>query len=214
MKITGNGLFLTRLNEEDGNLNIFVIFVTMKYPDYHDIRLPFLKSNGKNLYDRFTPGGAPFRIVGPASPLIWRRATEKLAYFFHREMQFDFPPYEASEVTNWDLAKDRVIVLVKETTLTDWEQYLFFIGAVGIRWRVCDNAPACWAITWVWLHPYERRQGHLTRVWPFIMETFPSARIEPPISQAMVAFLRKVGYKEPEPRFLDGLLGIPVTGTQ
>lgn len=176
---------------------------------HYDIRLPLVKAVEKNLYDSQAPMASRFRIVGPASPVTWRDATEKLAYYFRRELEYDSPPYTAAEVENWDLAKDRVLVFVKDTVLEDWEDYLYFIGAVGVRWREWDNAPHGWAIAWAWLHPYERRKGHLSKSWPFLLEKFPNFRVEAPISDAMIGFLKKMEYKEPEPQFLGKLLDGP-----
>lgn len=168
-----------------------------------------MKAGLENRHDDSVPAGAPFRLVGPVSPLSWRRAVEKLAYYFRREFGYDFPPYEASEVENWDLAKDRVLVFIKKTTLEDWEDYFYFVGAVGMRWRKWDDVPHGWGLAWAWLHPYERRKGLLTQAWPFLTEKFPAIRIEAPVSEAMLGFLKRVGYREPEPRFMDAALGVP-----
>ena len=166
------------------------------YVDHYDIRLPFLAANDNHNHDDSRPEGAPFRVVGPVSPRPWRDAVEGLAYYFRRETGYDFPPYTASELDwNWDLAKDRVLVFAKETVLTDWVEAVYFFGAVGVRWRDWRDAPASWSIAWAWLHPYERRKGHLTKAWPFILKMFPSPHVEPPLSQAMIGFLKKVGYE-------------------
>jgi len=171
-----------------------------------DIRLPLVKAAEANVYNTELPEKASFRIVGPASPESWRHATEKLAYYFKRQLSYDFPPYVASEVADRDLDKDRVLVFIHDTVLADWEDYLYFVGAVGIRWCDWENAPASWTITWAWLHPYERRAGYLSRVWPFLLQKFPNFRVEAPISEAMIGFLRKINYEEPEPKFLGDLL--------
>jgi len=76
-----------------------------------------------------------------------------------------------------------VLVFVKRTTLEDWKEYLYFIGAVGMRWRKWEDVPDGWGLSWAWLHPYERRQGLLTKAWPFLTEKFPGMRIESPVSE-------------------------------
>ncbi len=170
----------------------------MEHVEHYDIRLPYLAVDDNYRHDDLRPEGAPFRVVGPVSPRPWRDAVERLAYYFRREMRYDFPPYTASEVDlNWDLAKDRVLVLAKETVLEDWQDAIYFFGAIGVRWRNWSDAPASWSIAWAWLHPYERRKEHLTRAWPFILEMFPSPHVESPLSPSMVSFLKKIGYEKP-----------------
>ncbi len=44
---------------------------------------------------------------------------------------------------------------------------------------------------WVWLHPYMRRKGCLTRAWPIFAERFGQFDCEPPLSDAMQTFLEK-----------------------
>jgi hypothetical protein len=116
-------------------------------------------------------------------------------------MEFDFSLYTASELdSDRNLAKDRVLVFARETATQNMERAICFYGAIGIRWRIWSNAPASWSIVWAWLHPYERRKGHLTKAWPFIMEMFPSPHVEWPLSSSMGNFLKKIGYEKP---FLD-----------
>jgi len=101
-------------------------------------------------------------------------------------MGFDFPPYTANE-SDFDAkpSPDRVLVFSKSQPGTD---AVYFIGAVGVRWAEWSDAPPCWSLTWAWLHPYERRKGHLTRAWPILIEMFPNPHMEPPLSEAMERF--------------------------
>ena len=146
---------------------------------------------------------APFLVVGPQSPLSWLKAVEEMAYYFKRELKFEFPTFTAEERFKSELHRDRVLVFYKTEILDhnptpknpkDFTNAYTFFGAIGVRWRQRENAPASWSLPWVWLHPYERRQGHLTKAWPFLLKMFPKFSVEPPISPAMTSFLKKVGY--------------------
>lgn len=50
--------------------------------------------------------------------------------------------------------------------------------------------PHAWSMTWVWLHPFERRRGHLSKVWPFMTARYGSFAVDRP-SPAMRAFLTR-----------------------
>jgi hypothetical protein len=163
--------------------------------DYYKIVLGCLREQ-RNVHQREAPRGAPFRPIGPNSPKPWRKEVERLAYYFRREMGFDFAPYTADESDNsLEVDRDRVLAFTKE----EWGR-VRFVGAVGIRWREWDDAPSGWSVSWAWVHPYERRKGYLAKVWPFVLEMFPNPRIEPPVSTAMKRFLKKVGYSTQDSR--------------
>lgn len=140
-------------------------------------------------------GDSPVRLL-PGSPKILLRSVEKLAYYFKREMHFDFVQFEAAET---EASRDFV----------PYEAYAFFepaydrveeakptphrvFGACCFRLRGwSDHAPA-WSLDWVWMHPYFRHRGHLTRAWTIFEhrygENFHVAR---PFSLAMNSFMEK-----------------------
>lgn len=164
---------------------------------HYEIRLPFVKVV-KNPQQNEIPTDVPFLIVGPNSPLAWRKAAENLACYFRREFGYDFVQYQATECHHdWSLAKDRVLVFAKKSVNTSFEDVFCFFGAVSVRWIKWSNAPPSWSIEWVWFHPYERGKGHMTKAWPFILQMFPEPSVAPPISPAMKSFLVKVGYTKP-----------------
>ena len=148
---------------------------------------------------------APFMVIGPQSPLSWLKAIEEMAYYFKRELMFEFPTYSANERFKPELQRDRVLVFHRTEVLghkptprnpKDFINAYTFFGAIGVRWRKWECAPASWSLPWVWLHPYERRRGRLSKAWPFLLKMFPNPYVEPPISPAMSAFLKKVGHTE------------------
>jgi len=112
----------------------------MKHAAHYEIILPYLK-RVKNPHDRETPYGAPFLTLGWKSPIKWRQSVESMAYYFRREMHFDFPPYTATETDfSTDLHRDRVLVLYKTAILDDFVKVYYFIGAIGVRWREWTDA--------------------------------------------------------------------------
>jgi hypothetical protein len=45
---------------------------------------------------------------------------------------------------------------------------------------------------WIWIHPYCRRQGLLSKAWPEFEKMFPGFEPDPPLSPAMQAFVAKM----------------------
>jgi hypothetical protein len=60
------------------------------------------------------------------------------------------------------------------------------IGAVCFRFR------KKWTLDWVWIHPYQRRKGHLTHAWPVFKNMFGDFAVMKPLSSAMNSFLPKM----------------------
>jgi hypothetical protein len=145
-------------------------------------------------------GDAPFLVLGPQSPVSWLNAVEQMAYYFKRELKFDFVPFWADEWLDNALERDRVLVFYQTEILDhkptpknpkDFKNAYTFYGAIGVRWQQWDDAPASWWVPWIWLHPYERRRGHLTGAWPYLLKMFPNPCIERPVSPSMQSFLKK-----------------------
>jgi hypothetical protein len=133
----------------------------------------------------------PFSILGPESPLSYRKAARLLAEDFANNAHFSPAPYEANEAQDYwpGYARDRVLLFSKPV---DSEKICCF-GAVGIRWKKYDDLPeAGWFMTWAWFHPSEQRKGHLTTAWPHILRLFPNFIPDPPLTPAMESFLKKM----------------------
>lgn len=63
------------------------------------------------------------------------------------------------------------------------------LGACAFRWRR-DH----WAMQWIWLCPQARHKGLLTKWWPLFIMWFGNFDVEQPLSDAMAAFVKKVGH--------------------
>ncbi len=137
-------------------------------------------------------------LVLPTSPLLMRKRVEKFAKHFKREMNFDFPQFEASEST-------------RDSYFVPYEAFIFhksandlwfgegpvkqrFFGACCFRWREWENAPAEWSLDWIWFHPYFRSRGYLKEAWPFLEKRYGQFHIAEPLSCSMEKFLNKVGW--------------------
>ncbi len=134
-------------------------------------------------------------LVLPTSPMVMRQRVEKIGRYFKREFRTDFPPFLASEVPG-------------AYGCIPYEAYLFFeeardrleegksfpsriVGAACFRWQTWTNAPAGWEFSWVWLHPFARRRGHLSRAWPIFESKYGKFHLGTVLSRDMKAFLVK-----------------------
>ena len=133
---------------------------------YYTIKLPDLRTCGT-------------LEVTPKSPMRLRKAVERFAYYFHREMGFDFVQFVAADKT------------------PNYITYIFFdesrnvhCGACCFRWRKYTNHEPQWAMQWIWIHPYRRRSGILKKHWPMFDKLRPFL-LERPVSPAMQGFINK-----------------------
>lgn len=137
-------------------------------------------------------------MVSAGSPRPYKSAVETLAVCFVRELGYDFRPFTVSEYSNriYRRADER-------TTDGNTRSFLWFNTAEGHpgHWATFG---ACtfrlkgdhWRLMWVWMHPYERRKGHLRMAWPFFRSMFGVFLPEPPYSVDFLAFMRKLGYDD------------------
>ena len=65
-------------------------------------------------------------------------------------------------------------------------------GACAFRWREYGNE-SCWALQWIWITSQYRRSGILTKRWKPLRRHHGDFVLEPPVSDAMVAFVTKMG---------------------
>lgn len=126
------------------------------------------------------------------TPLLARKATEVIGYYFRREFRYDFPPYQAHEDGD---VRDRVFLLTQQE---DWETE-YAVGAIVFRWRKYSNAPEQLVLSWVWIHPFLRRQGILAAYWGIFRKHYGDFHVESPLSKAMKAFLEKMRTFPPDP---------------
>lgn len=123
--------------------------------------------------------------VGQNSPLWMHGAVLERAFEFKREFRYDFVQWDGSKVTRAG---------------EEWEGWLFaadsegtIAGACAFMNRVAAVAVPDWSLQWVWLAPKFRRSGFLETRWEEFLKLYGDFDIEPPLSDAMQAFVRKHG---------------------
>jgi hypothetical protein len=125
-----------------------------------------------------------FGCVTGQSPISTRRCVEQIARYFRREFRYDFVQYSAEHPKS-------------DTRAYIWHPQYYageqetVIGAAYFCWREWSDADPGWALAWIWFHPYERRKGRLSSAWDYFRLRFGDFFVEPPLSAAMEAFLRK-----------------------
>ena len=122
------------------------------------------------------------------SSLASRRAVTRIAYYFRREFRFDAVQYSEANEEPSDVA----FLWHKADWISKRHEFgRLPLGACVFRWREWTDAPHGWALVWIWLHPFIRRQGHLTAIWTSFKEWFgEDFHVEGPLSDAMETFIK------------------------
>ena len=118
-----------------------------------------------------------------ASSPQWRHAAIYLrALAFKREFRYDFVQWGSP--TGDSDPYVRGYLFINSGNIA--------VGACAFRWREYDGK-AFWGLQWMWIAPKYRRSGVLTKHWHTLRQLHGDFYIEPPVSDAMVAFLTKNG---------------------
>jgi len=117
-----------------------------------------------------------------------RKPVFQIATYFHREMGFDFVQYSTDQLSTTDSA-----FLFAYSPDIDVH---FGIGAACFRLVEWSTAPACFSLEWAWIHPFFRRHRFLSQAWPHFVRRYERFHVSHPRSEAMQAFLNKIGYVE------------------
>jgi hypothetical protein len=120
------------------------------------------------------------------SPVAHRRIIERFGYYFKREFQYDFPPFETDVIRRY-----QAWIFASKERDPDWRPF----GACEFVPNNPTNAQY-WVLAWIWFHPYFRGNGYLKRAWPiFVADLGGPIEVSQPISRAMLGFLRVVDPK-------------------
>ena len=156
-------------------------------PEHYRIQLPSMPwPNGRTLTmrKRGDTTKEDLHEVSLSEPLKYRKAVEKLAYYFRREFGYDFPPYHARSTT------DVVFMWIGMDFDNIGNKKSVGYGVCAFDYETC-GADRHWFLTWAWLHPYERRKGHLSKALPYFEERFGDFGVQYPLSESMENFLAK-----------------------
>ncbi len=122
--------------------------------------------------------------VLPKDPISARKSLYRMACYFRREFGYDFVQYDINEDDNGNHA---AFVL----TAANYISKDSVIGGMCFRKREkCEILKDHWGLQWVWIHPFSRNKGYLSRVWNQLNKTFPDFLVESPLSNAMKGFLK------------------------
>lgn len=145
-------------------------------PSEFDIRMPKVSIYGSN----------PAPVLW-SSPLAHRRAVYRIARHFKREFGYDLTQYG---VDGKETDRACVAYLWHAPNLYSSGPTGVCFGATCFRFREEGG----WAMQWIWIHPYMRSRGVLSRSWDMFEAQHPNFGCEPPLSKAMLAFLEKRGH--------------------
>ena len=133
---------------------------------------------------------ALFAVVRRSSPHPLRRAVQRVAHYFRREMHFDFCQY--TEDGNFE----HTAFLWSASESLDANNKVDIIGACCFQPTTFTDIGTLPSLTWIWIHPYRRRSGMLIRSWPYFEKRFGRFYVEKPLSSAMEQFLQtKTSYE-------------------
>jgi len=120
---------------------------------------------------------------------MYCEAVAQFGRYFRCEFGYDFPPYDVSEHCNDGDEYIHPYLFTDLRSLTG-NSFIRPIGACGFRFLKEESQ---WMLTWVWLHPFTRRRGYLSKAWDYFCRLYGDFEIEYPLSDAMKAFLEKQG---------------------
>jgi len=127
-----------------------------------------------------------------------RKAVEKIATFFRRELDYGFVQYDAKEPSGgrYEPYIPTIAYLFTNPDLLHYtnagKSRIATKGACCFRKRAYqDMTEPIWELDWIWLHPYERNKGILQRYWQVFMKEFEMFFPSHPISKSMEKFLLK-----------------------
>ncbi|MGE8063729.1 hypothetical protein [Pseudomonas sp. NPDC089569] len=136
------------------------------------------------LAKRFAPGFNAER-VDDNSPMGIQREVFRRAISFKREFGYDFIQWPGDE---------------HRSVGPDWHGYLIpagpdgcIAGACAFALQPAEGGSKQWSLQWIWLAPKYRRHGLLVQRWTYYLEQYGDFYIEPPLSDAMKAFVRAHG---------------------
>lgn len=113
------------------------------------------------------------------SAITYKKALESIAWYFKREFGYDFVQYTAGV----SIDRDVPILFLN----SDYIRYEC-IGGLHLVWHQEINS---YILHWVWLHPFIRRSGLLSALWPTLREQYGAFIVDTPLSRAMNSFLIK-----------------------
>jgi len=124
-----------------------------------------------------------------SSPKL-KKFVYRIAVYFRREFQYDFVQYSEDEQ---DLTH-RAFLFFSRASDKYYDKDIYrILGGGCFRQRKYQDFPESYALKWIWIHPYMRRKGMLTKAFDEFMNQFEQFRVESPYSVEIKSFLEKGG---------------------
>lgn len=150
-------------------------------------------ARGKWTYEKRDPSpvSVPLCVTSKSLP-SFRNAVGHMARYLHRERDLDpwlwDPQAEEPDARGYLWTVD---LHGTEKKITKSARAGLFAAVGGCCFRPRPEDPSKWLLTWVWFHPFFRRQGLLSAAWPYFRTRFPQFVVGPPYSREIVAFMEK-----------------------
>jgi len=115
---------------------------------------------------------------------MYCQAVEQFGKYFRREFKYDFLPYTVSEHCKHGDEFSHPYLFIEPN-------HNLFIHANGACEFHFSKERNKWTLNWVWLHPFARRQGYLSKTWSYFCQLYGDFELEYPLSDVMKTFLTK-----------------------
>jgi hypothetical protein len=134
-------------------------------------------------------------IVDEKSDINLHNEVYKIAKYFSEDINyFGIPPYPLLGIKN----KEDIALLftaeVIDLDKTEPMSYRIF-GSCYFSRQSFTKDNDCWALEWIWLHPFFRNKGNLKKYWPYLENNFGDFLIMGDVSNDMEAFLEHIESK-------------------
>ena len=143
----------------------------------YNIELPILDS---------LEGYKDLLYIEPTSDCALKTALETMACYFKQEFRYDYLQYDKSEHPSectGVLFCERAMDLVRDENHFPNR----VIGGACFRREETEF----YFLDWIWLHPFARNRGRLSREWKAMESKFGKFGFTEPLSPHMAAFLKR-----------------------
>ena len=136
--------------------------------------------------------------INKSSPIQLLDSLEQFAKYFKREQGYNFVQFDAKDIN--DPNSPFLGFLFAESGLNQMTEEhgnytpSLLVGGGCFRYETLANNETRAKLDWIWLHPYNRNSGNLSRYWPQIKSLANDSKgflLELPVSKPMRTFLKK-----------------------
>lgn len=115
-----------------------------------------------------------------------KKFVYKFAFYFRREFNYDIIQYSEDE----EELTHRAFLFLSRAGDQYYDKDIYrILGGGCFRQRKYKDCYESYALQWIWIHPYMRRKGMLTKAFDEFMNQFEQFRVESPYSVEIKSFL-------------------------